>query len=218
MRSTLFTISILLQLIPALLPGQKKMLIQQIAGKQIVRENFDRNGKLKDKQHFVIGELKQQGQVYQVEVITELYNQEGEPGKKYTTTYTCKPNEPDVLLNVFPFTNPKKEKIKVAVNSGDFKELYNLNDLKEMRLELTFESGLLNFFGSRNNIRIYNRNLTGNSGSNIINSSLKMEAYVLGLKVKTIYYQLRETLNEAGTLTYQEFQSQNGSYFTMRYQ
>ena len=112
MRSALLTLIACLQLAPAILYGQEKeMFIQQIAQKRIVRENYDQNGDLQGKQIFLTGELEQQGKTYRIKVITELYDESGRLTEKYTTTYKCNPNEFDVLLNVFPFTDPDDEKI-----------------------------------------------------------------------------------------------------------
>ena len=54
------------------------MFIEQIAGRKIVRENFDKNGDLKGKQIFIIGALKQDGETYKVDIVTEMYDEDGQ--------------------------------------------------------------------------------------------------------------------------------------------
>lgn len=52
---------------------------------------------------------------------------------KNTTTYQCNANEFDVLLNVFPFTDPDDEKMKVDVTSEDFQQVYKLGKREELK-------------------------------------------------------------------------------------
>merc|ERR1712054_258686 len=77
-------------------------------------------------QIFLTRELKRESETYTVEVLVELYDENNQLDEKYTTTYKCNPREFDVLVNVFPFTDPGDEKIKVDVTSEDFKQLYDL--------------------------------------------------------------------------------------------
>lgn len=149
MRSVLLTLIAFLQLSPVILFGQEKeMFIEQIANKRIVRENFDQNGDLQGKQIFFTGELEQEGKNYLIKVITELYDASSQLTEKYTTTYQCKRNEFEVLLNVFPFTDPNDKKISVDVTSEDFQRLYELGKgvaLIDIQLKMSVESGMLSF-------------------------------------------------------------------------
>jgi hypothetical protein len=210
-----------LQLAPFISHGQEKeMLIEQIAGKKIERENFDKNGQLLGKQKFIIGELSQAGETYKVEVVTELYNEKGQLNEKYTTTFQCNPKELDVLLNVFPFSDPDDEQIKVEVISEDFKQLYDLQsneELKDIHLKMSIESGLLSFFGSKSLVTIKNRNRKTENGKINISSNAVVEAYIMGIKIKTINYTVEEYLTESYVLLRQKFTEDDGAYFTMGY-
>lgn len=222
MRSVLFTILILITLIRTTVYGQgKEMFIEQIAGKKIVRENFDKNGDLQGKQIFLIGKLIQDAGIYKVDVVTELYNKSGELDEKYSTTYKCSPKDFDVLLNVFPFTDPNDKKIKVDVTSKDFKQLYEIGndeDLKDIHLKMRVESGLLSFFGSKSLITIKDRERKLVNTSIIINSKVVIVAYMMGIKIKTIKYRIEEYLTGNFILQHQKFTEDDGAYFTMEYE
>ncbi|ADR22053.1 hypothetical protein MATR_03130 [Marivirga tractuosa] len=221
MRSALLTLIACLQLAPAILYGQEKeMFIQQIAQKRIVRENYDQNGDLQGKQIFLTGELEQQGKTYRIKVITELYDESGRLTEKYTTTYKCNPNEFDVLLNVFPFADPRDAKITVDVTSKDFKQLYDLQrspELRDIHLKMSIESGILSFFGSKSLITIKDRDKRTENGNLVIRSKAVIEAYMMGLKIKTINYSVEEYLTENFVLQRQKFIQDDGTYFTMEY-
>lgn len=196
------------------------MFIEQIAGKKIVREDFDKNGDLQGKQIFLPGELKKAGEAYTIDVITELYDENGRLTEKYTTTYQCKPNEFDVLLNVFPFTDPDDEKIKVDVTSEDFQQLYQLGkgeELKDIHLKVSVESGVLSFFGSKSLVTIKNRKKEIVDQSIKIRSEAVIEAYMMGIRIKTINYVVEEYLTDDFVLQCQQFTEDDGAWFTMKY-
>tara|TARA_R110002124_G_C8963856_1_gene514283 strand:- start:3687 stop:4370 length:684 start_codon:yes stop_codon:yes gene_type:complete len=222
MRNILFLILIFLQFTPGMSYGQEKeMLIEQIAGKKIVRKNFDKNGNPQGMQIFLTGELKRERETYTVEVLVELYDEKNQLDEKYTTTYKCNPREFDVLLNVFPFTDPGDEKIKVDVTSEDFKQLYDLQSsskLKDIHLKMSVESGVLSFFGSKSLVTIKNRQSKKENGRINISSDAVVEAYVMGLKIKTINYTVEEYLTESLVLQRQKFTEDDGAYFTMTYE
>lgn len=199
----------------------KEMLIEQIAGKKIVRENFDKNGDLQDKQVFIIGELKWHREIYTVEVVVELYDENGRLDEKYSTTYRCNLNQSDVLLNVFPFADPDDEKINVDVTSEDFNQLYDLqsgSELKDIHLKMIIESGVLSFFGSKSLVMIKNRKRKTENEQITISSKAVVETYMLGLKIKTLNYSAEEYLTEDLILQHQKFTEDDGTYFTMTYE
>lgn len=221
MRNILFLILTFLQFSPVLLYGQEKeMLIEQIAGKKIVRKNFDKNGKPQGMQIFLTGELKRDRETYSIEVVVELYDENNQLDEKYTTTYQCNPGEFDVLLNVFPFADPGDEKIRVEVTSEDFKQLYELRNskLNDIHLTMRVESGVLSFFGSKSLVTIKNRQSKKENGKITISSAAVVEAYVMGIKIKTINYTVEETLTENSVLQRQKFMEEDGVYFTMTYE
>src|SRR5690606_5168721 len=220
MDRALFAVIIFL-LSPTYMYGQgKEMLIEQIAAKKIIREDFDKNGKLKGTQIFLMGELKRKDNIYEVDVVTELYDENMKQIRKYTTSYTCNPDEYDVLINVFPFTNPNKTEIKVNVTSNNFQRLYDLTEdgkLEDIHLKMSVESGVLNFLGSKSLVTIKSRQLEVENGEVKIISDAIIEAYILGLKFKTIDYSVEEHLSQSFTLKQQIFKNKDGSYFTMNY-
>jgi hypothetical protein len=195
--------------------GQTEMLIGQISGRVVVRENFDEDGDFLNKQTFEAGKTKRKNEYYEIEVITELFDKDKQSTDKYTTTYRCKPDEASIMVMAFPFSNPKSKETEINTTSANFKELYDLENLANIELEMSFDSGLLNFFGSKSTIKIYNRKLDSNK--NNIKSKINIKAYALGIRIKQLNYNVIEKLNENGLLTFQKFTEEDNSYFTMTY-
>jgi hypothetical protein len=207
----------LILLIPAILVSQNQMLIEQISDRVVERENFDEKGTFLNKQTFQAGKTFKKNGYYEIYVNTELFNKEKKSTDKYTTTYRCKPNEASVMVMVFPFTNPKSKETEINTTSKNFKELYDLDNLENIELEMSFDSGLLNFFGSKSLIKIYNRKLEVAQNYNNIKSNINIKAYAFGIRIKQLNYTVSEKLNGNGLLTFQKFTEEDGSYFTLTY-
>jgi hypothetical protein len=195
--------------------GQTEMLIGQISGRVVVRENFDEDGDFLNKQTFEAGETIKKNGYYEIKVVTELFDKDKKSTDKYTTTYRCKPDDASIMVMAFPFSNPKSKETEINTTSANFKELYDLENLANIELEMSFDSGLLNFFGSKSTIKIYNRKLDSNK--NNIKSKINIKAYALGIRIKQLNYNVIEKLNENGLLTFQKFTEEDNSYFTMTY-
>ena len=195
--------------------GQTEMLIGQISGRNIVRENFNEKGAFLNKQTFESGKVIDKNGYYEIEVITELFDKDKKSTDKYTTTYRCKPNEASVMVMAFPFSNPKSKETEINTTSKNFKELYDLNNLENIELEMSFDSGLLNFFGSKSTIKIYDRKVDGNKSN--IKSKINIKAYAWGIRIKQLNYRVQEELNGNGLLTFQKFTEADGSYFKINY-
>jgi hypothetical protein len=206
---------LLLILFSITMNGQTEMLIGQISGRSIVRENFDEEGAFLNKQTFEAGETIKKNEYYEIKVVTELFDKDKKSTDKYTTTYRCKPDEASVMVMAFPFSNPKSKETEINTTSENFKELYDLENLEEIELEMSFDSGLLNFFGSKSIIKIYDRTLESNK--NDINSKINIKAYAWGIRIKQLNYTVNEKLNENGLLIFQKFTEEDNSYFTMTY-
>ena len=207
----------LLLFIPTILISQNEMLIRQLSERQVTRENFDEKGNLLNTQTFKIGKVKISEKYYEIEVETELFDERGIATDKYTTSYRCKPEESSTIVMVFPFYNPKKMATEISTTSRNFRELYDLNALVDLELEINFDSGLLNFFGSKSKIKIYERNLVTNNSTKTIRSKLNAKAYALGIRIKEFEYDVIETLNDKNLLSFQKFIEEDGSYFTITY-
>lgn len=195
--------------------GQTEMLIGQISDRFVVRENFDKNGAFLNKQNFEAGETIKKNGYEEIEVITELFDKDKKSTDKYSTTYRCKPDETSIMVMAFPFANPKSKETEINTTSKNFKELYDLENLEDIELEMSFDSGLLNFFGSKSIIKIYDRKLSSNR-NNIV-SKINIKVYAWGIRIKQLNYTVNEKLNEKGLLTFQKFTEADGSYFTINY-
>ena len=197
--------------------AQDEMLIGQLSDRLVVRENFDKNGDFLNKQTFNAGKLKEFEGYYEIEVVTELFDKNGASTDKYTTTYRCKPNESSVMVMAFPFSNPKSKETEISTVSKNFKELYDLRNLEDVELEMNFDSGLLNFFGSNSKIKIYGRVLESNGNGKTIKSKINIKAYAIGIRIKQLDYVTSEKLTSENLLSFQKFTEEDGSYFTMTY-
>lgn len=195
--------------------GQTEMLIGQISGRTIVRENFDEDGDFLNKQIFDAGKEIEKNGYYEIEVITELFDKNKQSTDKYTTTYRCKPNEASIMVMAFPFAKPNSKETEINTNSKNFKEIYDLDNLQNIELKMSFDSGLLNFFGSKSIIKIYDRKLDNKKKN--IKSKINIKAYALGIRIKQLNYSVFEKLNSNGLLTFQKFIEEDGSNFTMNY-
>jgi hypothetical protein len=195
--------------------GQTEMLIGQISGRVIVRENFDEEGAFLNKQTFEAGETIEKNGYYEIKVVTELFDKNKQSTVKYTTTYRCEPDDTNVMIMAFPFSKPKSKETEINTISENFKKLYDLQNLKDIKLEMSFDSGLLNFFGSKSIIKIYDRKLE--DGKNTIKSKINIKAYAWGIRIKQLNYTVIEKLNEKGLLTFQKFSEADNSYFTINY-
>lgn len=197
--------------------SQNNMFLEQIEGRTIIRENFNDKGVLLNKQLFEAGKITKKKDYYEIIVTTTLFDVNKIVKEKYITTYKCEPEKFSIVLFVFPFANPKSKETEISSKSINFKELYNIEKLENVDLEISFDSGLLNFFGSKSKIKIYNRKKEINNTSWSITSKISIKAYAFGIKVKQLNYYLTEKLDTNGLLTYQKFIENDGSYFTMEY-
>ncbi|HDZ13524.1 MAG TPA: hypothetical protein ENH60_01320 [Pricia sp.] len=196
---------------------QDEMLIGQLSDRLVVRENFGENGDFLNKQTFTSGKLKEADRYFEIEVVTELFDENGTSTDKYSTTYRCKPNESSIMVMAFPFSNPKSKETEINTKSKNFKELYDLTNLEDVELEMSFDSGLLNFFGSKSKIKIYDRVLESNGNGKTITSKINIKAYAIGIRIKQLDYVANEKLTGTGLLSFQKFTEEDGSYFTMTY-
>ncbi|NOY47305.1 MAG: hypothetical protein GXO84_03715 [Chlorobi bacterium] len=199
------------------LNAQNDMLIEQLANKIVTRENFDKKGELINKQSFQIGKIKELSGYYEIEMLTKTYDSNGKLLDEYKAEYKCKPNESSLVVMILPFFNPNSKKTMIKSKAVNFKELYNLRDLKTIEVEISFDSGVLNFFGSKSIIKIYERALLSNKEGKVIQSKLNVKAYALGIRVKNLNYKIIEKLTDNGQLLFQKFTEKDESYFTMTY-
>lgn len=197
------------------------MLIEQIAGKEIVRKAFNEEKELTSKQVFKVGELQTKGNKLTVEFQVNLFDTDGKLSEKYFTQYTCKPDKSNVLLTVFPLAGKGDAEYVIKTSSTGFKRLYDFetgdNTLEDLSMEMSMKSGLLGFFGSKNRITLTNRRVFKTAGDFHLYSQLTIKAYLWGLKVKTIQYTVKEKLNANRTLLSQKFMAEDGSYFLVEY-
>tara|TARA_R110002124_G_scaffold252767_1_gene418192 strand:- start:159 stop:815 length:657 start_codon:yes stop_codon:yes gene_type:complete len=218
MYKNLIVILALINCIPA---NGQDMLIEQIAGKEVVRKAFNTDKELTAKQVFRVGELQTTGNQLSVQLQVNLFDEEGNLKDKYLTQYTCEPGKSDVLLAVFPFARQGNAAYVIEASSPGFKRLYDFDaddrKLENLSLEMSVESGILSFFGSKSIITINDRIVSTTGRGFTLTSRLTVKAYMWGVNVKTITYQVTEKLDKKRRLISQVFLEEDGSYFLMNY-
>ncbi len=197
--------------------AQNEMFIKQLSNRLVIRENFDKNNNLLNKQTFKVGKEKEINGYYEIEVVTEMFNKDDKLIDKYSTIYRCKPEDFSVMVMAFPFSNPNSKETKINTTSANFKELYDLDKLKDIEMEISFDSGVLKLFGSKSTIKIYSRVLDSIENMKVINSKLSIKAYTFGIRIKQLEYTVIEKLTAKGLLYFQKFTEESGNYFTMTY-
>lgn len=176
--------------------AQHEMLIEQLSDKKVIRENFDEKEVLLNIQSFEAGKIVEKKGFYEIEVVTELFDENKKSTDKYATTYRCKPDESSVMVMAFPFADPESKETEINTVSKNFKELYDLANLKDVEIEMSFDSGLLNFFGSKSKIKIYDRVLKSNGNGKTIKSKINIKTYAIGIRIKQLDYVANEKLTD----------------------
>jgi hypothetical protein len=195
--------------------SQTEMIIGQISDKLIVRENFDEAGDFISKQVFTAGNIILNDGYYEIEVIAELFDKNKKSIEKYRTIYRCQPDDASMMVMAIPLANSKSKQTEINTTSSNFKKLYDFENLKDVEMELSFNSGLLKFLGSKSTIKIYDR-IFQNDNKNI-KSKINMKVYAWGIRIKQLNYNVKEEFDKKGLLVFQKFTEADGSYFTIKY-
>ena len=117
MKRTIYILTVLL--VSLSVRAQKEMLIGQLVNRSVVRENFDKNGVFLNKQTFKSGMLKELNGYYEIEVLTELFDENKKLNDTYTTNYRCRPEESSIMVMAFPFSNPKAKETEIKIKIYD---------------------------------------------------------------------------------------------------
>jgi len=153
-----------------------------------------------------------------IKIHTKTFDNREKLIEEFTIDYKCKPKESRLILMILPFTESKSnQKTMVIAKSSDFKKLYDLDNLKDIKLELKLESGLLKVLGSKSKIKIYDRVIVLKGKEKIIESKVDLKMYALGFQVKSLEYKIIEKFTQEETLFFQKFITTDGSYFTVTY-
>ncbi|PHR48003.1 MAG: hypothetical protein COA32_05605 [Fluviicola sp.] len=212
---------LLLFIFIGILVNGQDMLIEQIAGKKIIRKAFNDDKELISRQVFIVGELQTNDKVLTVDIEVNLFDEENTLDEKYFTQYTCNPDKSDVILAVFPFARNRNAEYMIETTSTRFKKLYDFNSedktLNDLSISMSIESGVLSFFGSTNILTFTNRILIKNEDGFKLKSTLTIEAYLWGVKVKTKTFQLIENFDHNRILNSQLFRTENEGYFMVHY-
>ncbi|MCR9065200.1 MAG: hypothetical protein NXI00_14605 [Cytophagales bacterium] len=202
-------------LLPAILCGQQNMLIEQIEGKTIIKNSYNEKGEFEGKQVMKVSRLVKKEGTLQVKINISSFDYSNKLTKTFVTNFKCKPSESSVLLMLIPLSDLNDSKTEIKSRSLEFKNIYNLNDLKDITIELKIQSGLKGFLGSESTVTINSR--SWDSLNKTLESKLEISVFALGLRIRKIHYKVSEAFKNE-TLAFQKFVSSDASYFTMTYQ
>jgi hypothetical protein len=172
----------------------------------------------------MIGSIEKQPEIYRLPVDLYSYNAEGELQDSTKTIYSCRPEEQQVLINVFPFTNYGKGS-EIKVKLLDMNTFYPADpepgwEMKPLEFEMNIERGLVGFLGGKSKINMYDRQVVPNdtlqAGQYQINSEVDLGVYVLGIKMKGFDYRVIEILDKSQGIIWQKFTSEDDSYFVIQ--
>tara|TARA_R100000908_G_C3751482_1_gene146052 strand:- start:1084 stop:1839 length:756 start_codon:yes stop_codon:yes gene_type:complete len=230
MRIITYFLSIILLavLLPVhLLQAQQseEMLLFEIDGNRYKKCNYSKEGELESYQKLIVGSIQENTNTYRLPVELYSYNANGELQDSTKTLYTCRPDEQQVLLNVFSFTDYGKGS-EIKVNLLDSKTFYPISpepgwEMKPIEFALNIDKGLVGFLGGKSKITIYERRVVSNDTLQTeqyqINSGVDIGVYVMGIKVKGFGYRVIEIIDKDRGIIWQKFTSEDDdSYFVIR--
>jgi len=202
-----------------------QMILFEIDNNQYQKCNYNKDGELQSYEKFNVGSIEEKKDIYRLPVELYSYNAEGELQDSTKTIYTCRPDEQQVLLNVFPFTDYGKDS-EIKVNLLDTNAFYPTApepgwEMESIEFALNIDKGLVGFLGGKSKITIYDRlvvpNDTLQAGQYQINSEVDLGVYVLGIKMKGFGYQVIEIIDKDRGIIWQKFTSKDdGSYFVIQ--
>lgn len=216
---------ILLSFFSTLLFAQesKEMLILQMEGNNYLRESFDEAGKIIRKDLLKVGKLNESKDQLSVKVKVYNYGKSGNIEDSSETKYTCKPNEEEILMNIFPFAAFSSEKtVKVQLNN-EF-ELYPHPMKVDLKLEdiaftVSIEGGALGLFGTKSKGTVFNREVVlYDSISKVytLQSRISIKSFLFGFNFNTISYAVKEKIHSNKGVLQQVFKEPSGEYFTIK--
>ncbi|WP_234573501.1 hypothetical protein [Rhodohalobacter sp. 614A] len=203
----------------------QKMLLFEIDGNRYEKRNFNKQGELQSVQKLIIGSIEEKENIYQLPVELYSYNAKGEPQDSTKTIYTCRPDEQQVLLNIFPFTDYGQGS-EIKVNLLDTNAFYPTApkpgwEMEPIEFTLNIDKGLVGFLGGKSKISIKDRQVVSSdtlqSWQYQINSEVDLGVYVMGIKMKGFGYRVIEILDKSQGIIWQKFISRDdGSYFVIQ--
>lgn len=198
----------------------KGMFMNFIKGGKFIKKNFDSKGTLTSYQEIQVGKIKTENDLFVMPIRVYMFNAKGVLKDSIATKYNCSPTESEVLMTIIPIVGLVSTKtIGIKLNSKQ--TLYPSNwvvnkSIPDYMFSMNLEGGLIGFLGTTTKLFGYERKVVEyNSNENTykIISRIRISAYVFGIKIDTINYQLEENINPQLGILRQEFKKSTGDYF-----
>ena len=206
---------------------ESRMLLFEIAGNEYKKCNYSKEGEVESYQKLIVGTIEEKANTYRLPVELYSYNTKGELQDSTKTIYTCRPDEQQVLLNVFPFTDYGKGS-EIKVNLLDTNAFYPTDpepgwEMEPIEFQMDIDKGLVGFLGGKSKVTMSGRQVILNDTLRTeqyqINSTVDIGVYVWGIKVKGFGYRVIEIIDKDRGIIWQKFKSKDdGSYFVIRLQ
>lgn len=202
-----------------------EMLLFEIDSNRYEKRSFNQQDQLQSIQKLTVGSIEQTEDIYRLSLELYLYDEKGQLQDSSITIYSCRPDEQQVLLNIFPFSNYGNGS-KIKVKLLDTNTFYPTApepgwEMEPIEFALNIDKGLAGFLGGKSKINIYDRRVVSNdtlqAGQYEINSNVDMSVYVLGVKVKGLSFQVVEIIDDDKGIIWQKFtRKDDDSYFVIR--
>lgn len=139
------------------------------------------------------------------------------------TTIRCQVEDAEMVMNVVALLGPEGRNLRLRVTGGAL--LYpgpptEPTALDDVAMEADVVSGTLGFLGGRSRIDVEDRLMRPSAtaaptGAYTITETIRLRAYVLGVRVKSTRYRAEETLLPDGRLVRQVLTNPNGGTITL---
>lgn len=201
--------------------SNREMLLFEVNGNEYAKRNYSQEGKLKGWQKMHVGTLQKAKDAYQLPVKIYSYSADSTLQDSTKTMYVCDPDDRKVLLNILPFTD-HTDQSTIKVKLLDTNAIYPVNPktgwtMESIRFKLDLDSGIIGFFGGDSRIKMFNRQVVTNDTLDAtryqINSDVSIGAYVMGIQVKSIRFDVKEIVHAEARIVWQRFDQEGEGYF-----
>lgn len=206
-----------------------EMLLPLIEGNQYVLKEYDRKNDLKSSKRLKIGKIREGDQNIEIEIIVYNYDENATLLDSARTRLACSNSSEKMTMSLLAFLGKSGGGLlKLDITSKDDLfpvDLSKNEKLKDIRMEVKVKKGVFSFLGAKSKITIRKRKLTlmdsiESGGEKVkrykLTSKLLIQAYVLRIKIKSIFYTVEETVDLKYGLVQQVARELRGGYFDLQ--
>lgn len=186
----------------------QRMPLSLVEGTSYVRRTIAADGSERACHFLDVGRAEIVGSEMLAELVIRPCQFSADGGKTLRTTVQCRLEDAEMAMNFFAFGGADGSRVRIQVTSGDFfSPGVNPADasLPDVRLDVAIEEGAWGWLGGRTRIDLENRVVTSPSGAPrsagySITETVRLRAYVLGVRVRNARYRSEEIYAPGGAL------------------